>query len=89
MPFEKGKSGNPAGKPKGALSHRTIAAKEAVDEVFQNIGGVPNFTRWAQDNQNDFYKMFAKSIPIDVSMKSDNTIRVIYVDPTKRDKPDV
>ena len=82
MTFQKG---NP-GKPKGALHTRTIAAKQAVDEVFHNIGGVPTFTAWAENNQNDFYKMFAKSIPVDVSLKSDNTLHVIYTDPTKREQ---
>jgi len=76
--------GNP-GKPKGALCLRTIAAKQAVDEAFSNIGGVPVFTEWARQNQTEFYKMFAKSIPVDVQMKSDNVIRVIYDDPTVRD----
>ena len=81
MPFKKG---NP-GKPKGAVHARTLAAKEAVDTVFQTLGGTEAFSLWAKDNQTDFYKMFAKSIPVDVIMKADNTIRVILNDPTKRD----
>jgi len=85
MAAPKGNKFSP-GRPKGALNTRTIAAKEAVDEVFANLGGVPNFTKWAMENQSDYYKMFAKSIPVDVNMKSDNTIRVIITDPTKRDK---
>lgn len=32
MPFEKGKSGNPAGRPKGATS--TLIIKEALEQVF-------------------------------------------------------
>jgi hypothetical protein len=33
MPFQKGQSGNPAGKPKGALSRHARAVRERVDKT--------------------------------------------------------
>lgn len=38
MPFTKGKSGNPAGKPKGAKDHYPRSAKRAVEALLEKFG---------------------------------------------------
>lgn len=38
MPFVKGKSGNPAGKPKGAKDHFPRSAKRAVEGLLEQFG---------------------------------------------------
>jgi hypothetical protein len=37
MPFEKGQSGNPAGRPRGARSKRTILAEKLFDEHAEQL----------------------------------------------------
>ena len=39
MPFRKGKSGNPAGKPKGAKDHHPRSAKQAIRKLLDDFGG--------------------------------------------------
>lgn len=36
MPFKKGQSGNPAGKPKGAINHANRALKEWGEQFLQS-----------------------------------------------------
>jgi hypothetical protein len=62
MPFKKGQSGNPAGKPKGT-KHTMTVFKEAVCTVYQDIGGDRSFAAWAKKNPTDFYKIAARLIP--------------------------
>jgi hypothetical protein len=52
----------------------TIAVKQALQEAFQGIGGVPALTAWARDNQGEFYKLYAKLLPTEV--KADVNVTV-------------
>lgn len=65
--FRPGQSGNPAGKPKGTQSKLTTSAKAAFAAAFEKIGGAENLAAWAQDNQTDFYKLFARMIPVEMT----------------------
>ena len=67
MAFQKGQSGNPKGKPRGTLSKTTVAAKQAFQDAFGELGGVAKLTAWASENPTDFYKLFSKLIPQDVN----------------------
>ncbi len=51
------------GRPKGATNKTTKGVKLAIEAAFKGIGGVANFTRWAAENQTEFYKIYAKLIP--------------------------
>jgi Family of unknown function (DUF5681) len=39
MPFEKGQSGNPAGRPRGALNRATVLAQNLLSERAESIAG--------------------------------------------------
>lgn len=54
-------------RPKGSLNKTTRAAKEAFALAFQGMGGVAALTRWAKANPTDFYKLYARLIPVDVT----------------------
>lgn len=60
--FEKGNAGRPAGS-KNKLG---VLAKENIVEVFDKIGGVAKMAQWAQNNQTEFYKLYARLIPQDL-----------------------
>jgi hypothetical protein len=48
---------------------------QAIIDAFTLIGGVPAYALWAQENQGEFYKMFAKQAPA----QSDLNIKGTFV----------
>lgn len=55
------------GRPKGAKNKMTVAAKEAFSLAFHGIGGVPALQDWATEHPTEFYKLYSRLIPIDVT----------------------
>jgi hypothetical protein len=55
------------GRKKGVPNKLTTSAKEAYKIVFENLGGTDAFTDWARLNQTEFYKLHAKTIPVEVN----------------------
>lgn len=62
------------GRKAGIPNKVTAGAKANVMKVFEEIGGVANFANWAMDNQTEFYKHYAKLIPLQVSGDEENPI---------------
>lgn len=57
-----------AGKKPGQTHEKTRKAKEAIELAFENIGGVETLTRWARENEGDFFKLlFPKLIPVQLN----------------------
>lgn len=52
------------GRQKGTPNRVTATAKEAMQLAFEGLGGVDALTAWARKNQTDFYKLYARLIPI-------------------------
>ncbi len=52
--------GTRLGKP----NKLTMAAKEAFQYAFDGIGGQDALAAWGRDNQTEFYKLFARLIPV-------------------------
>lgn len=70
MPANKqtGKKRRPGpGRPKGSVNKTTAAVKEALTLAFQGIGGVPALKAWAQEHPSDFYKLWSKLLPTEVT----------------------
>ncbi len=72
MPFKKG---NP-GKPKGAVNRTTKSAREAFAFAFDYIGGAEALGKWAQDNQSQFYTLYGRLIPVDISGEGGEAVPV-------------
>lgn len=60
MPFVKGHA---IGRPVGAKNKITIAAKEAFQAAFDAVGGVERLQQFAQENYEEFIKIYGKLIP--------------------------
>jgi hypothetical protein len=62
--------GNP-GKPKGAVSKTTLAAKEAIALAAEGLGGTDRLIAWAQEdpaNERAFWaSIYPKLIPVQVT----------------------
>lgn len=54
------------GRVKGVPNKSTKAVKEALQEAFENLGGVPALAAWAAENPTEFYKLWTKLIPTEV-----------------------
>lgn len=76
MKFEEGQSGNPAGRPKGAINKLTKTVKQTVLEVFNKLQEDENFSlEWfAKKYPRDYYAIAAKLIPQEVTGELDFTI---------------
>ncbi len=63
-----GNTGNRGkGRPKGAPNKSTAAVKEALALTFDGRGGVAALQRWSDENPTEFYKLWAKMLPHEVS----------------------
>ena len=49
-------------------------AKYNIAAVFNKIGGIETMVLWAQNNQTEFYKLYARLLPLDVKTHGDVTV---------------
>ncbi len=63
MAFRKGEGGRKV----GAVNKITASAKEAFALAFEGMGGVSGLTEWAKANPSDFFKLYARLIPVELS----------------------
>lgn len=54
------------GRPKGSVNKSTAAVKAALEEAFDQLGGVPSLLQWARREPGEFYKLWSKLIPKDI-----------------------
>ncbi len=62
MPFKKGQSGNPKGKPKGAIS-RCTKAKADYFEIYEKLGGYKALLKYMQQNKGLWPDFYFKVLP--------------------------
>ena len=68
MAFPKGrKRPEGAGRKKGQPNKTTTKAREAFALAFDSIGGGTALGKWARENPTEFYKLYARLIPVDVT----------------------
>jgi len=76
MKFTKGKSGNPRGRLPGSKNKTTANVKEAMEMAFEGIGGADRLQAWAEKNTTDFYKLWAKLIPVQITGENGGDINI-------------
>ena len=55
------------GRPKGAVNKTTATVKEALQAVYHDRGGNKALLTWATDNPTEFYKLWGRMLPQEVS----------------------
>jgi len=65
------------GRKVGSVNKVTKGCKDNILEVFERIGGVKNFASWAQENQTEFYRHYAKLLPTEINANVDHAVRII------------
>lgn len=64
------------GRPKGSLNKTTASAKEAFALAFKGLGGVKELEEWGRNNRTEFYKLYARLIPTEVTGKDGESLAV-------------
>lgn len=64
------------GRKKGTPNKMTVAAREAFQNAFDGLGGVTALTKWARENTTEFYKLYGRLIPTEVTGKDGGAIGV-------------
>lgn len=65
------------GRQKGTPNKTTMAVKEALSLAFEGLGGAEALTTWARTNETEFYKLWVKMLPQDVTANVQATIRAV------------
>ena len=66
------------GRKKGTPNKNTVAVRQALEEAFDGLGGVKALTDWAETNQTEFYKLFAKLLPVQVEASVDGKLDITW-----------
>ena len=53
------------GRVAGVPNKLTKSAREAFQLAFEGMGGYPKLQAWALDNPTEFYKLYARLIPVE------------------------
>lgn len=54
-------------RPKGAQNKLSRAAKDNIAAVFVRLGGTAQMAVWAKENQTEFYRLYARLIPTELT----------------------
>lgn len=55
------------GRAKGTPNKSTASVKAALTQAFEDMGGVDSLVEWGQENQTEFYKLWSKLLPSQLS----------------------
>lgn len=62
------------GRVAGTPNKMTTSAKEAFQAAFEQIGGMHGLAVWAARNPTEFYKLYARLIPVDLQSKIEEIV---------------
>jgi hypothetical protein len=65
------------GREPGSINKVTKGCQENILDVFERIGGVKNFADWALENQTEFYRHYAKLLPLQVNANVQAVVNII------------
>jgi hypothetical protein len=65
------------GRPKGAKNKTTVKVKEAFEAAFEELGGVDALVTWGRSELSEFYKLYAKLLPVQITGDDENPLRTV------------
>lgn len=71
MAFQKGQSGNPAGRPPGSQNKLTADVKAMILAALEQAGGVEYLLQQSEKNPTAFLTLVGKVLPMTVSSDPD------------------
>lgn len=63
-------------KTKGSANALKVTARDAVWKVFHELGGVQHMKRWATENPSEFYKLYSRLVPTQVTGEDGGPVEI-------------
>lgn len=73
------KTGKRGGRAAGTPNKIGALAKDNIIAVFNRLGGTAGMARWAEKNQTEFYKLYARLIPVQMEGTGEDGKLIIQV----------
>jgi len=73
-------AGNP-GRPHGIPNRTTVSVKAALEAAFQGLGGVPALIAWGQQEPGEFYRLWGKLLPRNVTLEGGAQLGIVILPP--------
>lgn len=64
------------GRQKGTPNKTTANVRAVLEEAFERMGGVDKLVKWAEAEPTEFYKLYAKLLPVQVNGKVDGAVTI-------------
>ena len=77
-PFRKGES---PGRLPGFPNKTTISVKAALEAAFLGLGGVPALIAWAEKEPAEFYRLWGKLLPKNVTIEGGAQLGIVILPP--------
>lgn len=67
------------GRPPGSQNKSTVSVKAAFEQAFDEMGGAAALVQWGREQPTEFYKLYAKLLPVQVNadMKHQGSISIV------------
>jgi len=77
-PFVKGEA---PGRLPGFPNKTTVSVKAALEAAFQGLGGVPALIAWAEKEPAEFYRLWGKLLPKNVTIEGGAQLGIVILPP--------
>jgi len=65
-----------SGRRPGVPNKITASVKEALVEAFERMGGVPSLVKWGKKHPGEFYRLWLRLLPIQLTGMNNQPIEV-------------
>ena len=76
IPFAAGNPGRPPGP-----NRVTVSVKAALEAAFLGLGGVPALIAWGQQEPGEFYRLWGKLLPRNVTIEGGAQLGIVILPP--------
>jgi len=77
-PFVKGEA---PGRLAGYPNKTTVSVKAALEQAFLGLGGVPALIAWGQQEPAEFYRLWGKLLPRNVTIEGGAQLGIVILPP--------
>ena len=67
------------GRQKGTPNKLGASAKDQIARCFDAMGGIVRMQEWAEENPTEFYKIWSKLLPLEVTGEGGDPIKMVIV----------